>query len=459
MSANVLIRFSHCTVFSSHLVKFFAATAGYLALCEPAYAQSGATPAIDGAALDRAIASTRSELATACGRTIPVRVDSASFIAHPSKPSDVAAPGRSDTELQVDRLAALASSASSHLQALCQKDAALAGKVRSLVVRSYEEAANGKQDAANLYVDRVSVGSRYVFAGKAALRRGYTIYLFEGGTLSAYCDYSEGCTETDLRGVPGIGVGTGTAINSEESLRGGTKDGAGGCVAVDGEQICAKGSLGFAAAVESGDCSQGKTTRIAVDCQQRLAAVKSFHAEGCAIAPAHAAVLQRGSGFGGHTPNAFFVSLLKRLQDCNDAEQLRTVLDARWIPDYRTLRVGGEGQEETVLHSKIRKSVFAACSALRPRISDEHLIGLLYHCAAAADGSLLSYPWPTRKDDQARLLRAQESRVKAERRDDAAAHADFERRKGLPMAASLCRGSGKKMASCISACRKNYTCR
>ena len=59
----------------------------------------------------------------------------------------------------------------------------------------------------------MSTGSRYVFAGKAGLRRGYTVYHLDSGILSAYCDYSEGCTETDLREVqPGqaVGVGGGT---------------------------------------------------------------------------------------------------------------------------------------------------------------------------------------------------------------------------------------------------------
>ena len=453
----------HYTVFAPLLVSIFAAanwSAGGPKHGGTAYAQSSKAPSIDHSALDRALATTRSELAAACGRDIPIRVDIGSFIKHPFKPSERDVGSRSDPELQVERLADLGSSFSSHMQALCRKDSGLAGKVRSLVVRTHEEVADGKQDTVNIYVDRMSTGNRYVFAGKAGLRRGYTVYHLESGILSAYCDYSEGCTETDLRGVPGLGVGAGTAINSDESPRGGTKDTSGGCVSVDGEQVCARGSLGFAAAVESGDCSKAKTTRIAAECQQRLAAVKSFHAEGCAIAEAHAAVVQQGSGFGGHTPNAFFVSLLKRLQECKDAEQLRTVLDARWVPNYQTLRIGGEGHEdETELHGKIRQSVFAACSALRPRISDGRLIGLLYHCAAAADGSLLSYPWPSRKEDQARLRSAQAARIGADRRDDAAAHADFERRKGLPMAATLCRGSGKKMASCISNCRKNYTCR
>lgn len=452
-----------CTVFAPLLLSVLTSAdwiKGGPAHSGTAYAESGQASSIDSAALDRALATTRSELAAACGRDIPIRVDIGSFIKHPFKPSERDVASRSDPELQVERLASLGSSFSSHMQALCRKDSGLAGKVQSLVVRTYEEVADGKQDTANIYVDRMSTGSRYVFAGKAGLRRGYTVYHLESGILSAYCDYSEGCTETDLRGVPGLGVGAGTAINSDDGPRGGTKDGSGGCVSVDGEQVCARGSLGFAAAVESGDCSKAKTTRIAVECRQRLAAVKSFHAEGCAIAEAHAAVVQQGSSFGGHTPNAFFVSLLKRLQACNDAEQLRTVLDARWVPNYRTLRIGGEGQEEEIeLHGKIRKSVIAACSALRPRISESRLIGLLYHCAAAADGSLLSYPWPSRNQDQARLRSAQSARIEGDRRDSAASHADFERRKGLPMAATLCRGSGRKMASCITNCRKNYTCR
>lgn len=188
--------------------------------------------------------------------------------------------------------------------------------------------------------------------------------------------------------------------------------------------------------------------------------VVAFRVEGCAVAQAHAEVIQHGSGFGGHTPNAFFVSVLSRIQDCHDADQLRTVLDARWVVNHRTLTVGGEGyEEETALHRKIRKSVFAACSALRPRIADDRLIGLLYHCAAAADGSLQSYPWPSRKEDESRLRSAQKARIGAEQRDSAAAHADFERRKDLPMAATVCRSAGKKLGSCMSACRKNYTCR
>lgn len=425
-----------------------------------AYAQSGKTPSVDQGALDQALASTRSELTAACGRNLPLRIDIDNFIKHPYQPSGREQASGANPELAVDRLASLGSSFSSHMQALCQKDSALAGKVRSLVVRSYEAVANGKLDSAFTYVDQMSVGNRYIFDGKAGLQRGHTVYLLDNGVLSAYCDYSEGCTETDLRGVPGLGVGAGTAITSDDGPRGGTKDDGNGCISVDGEQICARGTLGFAAAVESGDCSKAKATRIAVDCRLRLAAVKSFHVEGCAIAQAHAAVLKQGSGFGGHTPNAFFVSLLKRLQECNDADQLRTVLDARWLPNYQTLKIGGEGYEdETELHGKIRKSVFAACSALRPRISESHLTGLLYHCAAAADGSLMSYPWSTRKEDQARLRSAQAARIAANRRDAAAAHDDFERRKNLPMAATFCRGHGQKTARCMTNCRKNYTCR
>jgi hypothetical protein len=76
-----------------------------------------------------------------------------------------------------------------------------------------------------------------------------------------------------------------------------------------------------------------------------------------------------------------------RLQACKDAAQLRRVLDARWQPDFRTLRIGGAGYEdETALHAKIRGSVVAAGSALRPSIADAQLTGLLYHCAAAAAG-------------------------------------------------------------------------
>ncbi len=423
-----------------------------------AVAQS-ASASLDRAAIDRALAPAQSELNAACGRALPLRIDTASFVSHPPKPSERDAAAGITVSLSEERLAALGTAFSGHMGALCRKDAALAGKVRSLIVRSYEQVAAGKQDSANIYVDRESVGSRFIFSGKAGLRRGYTVYHFEDGVLSAYCDYGESCTETDLRGVPGLGTGTGTAINSDEGGRGGEKTG-GGCVAVDGEQICATGSLGFAAAVESGDCSKAKSTRIAVACRQRLQAVKSFPASGCAIADAHEKVVQQGSAFGGHTPNAFFVALLKRLQACKDAAQLRRVLDARWQPDFRTLRIGGAGYEdETALHAKIRGSVVAACSALRPAIDDAQLTGLLYHCAAAADGSLASYPWSTRQADEARLRAARAGRIEQERRGDAAMRADFERRRDLPMAQTYCRGTGRKQAACIMACRKNFTCR
>ena len=195
----------HYTVFAPLLVSVFAAanwSEGGPTHGGTAYAQSGKVPSIDHAALDRALATTRSELAAACGRDIPIRVDIGSFIKHPFKPSERDAASRSDPELQVERLADLGSSFSSHMQALCRKDSGLAGKVRSLVVRTYEEVADGKQDTANIYVDRMSTGNRYVFAGKADLRRGYTVYHLESGILSAYCDYSEGCTETDLRYQP-----------------------------------------------------------------------------------------------------------------------------------------------------------------------------------------------------------------------------------------------------------------
>lgn len=424
----------------------------------PAAAQSGGT-SLDRAAIDRALAPAQSELNAACGRALPLRIDTASFVAHPPKPSERDAAAGVTVSLNEERLAALGTAFSGHVQALCRKDAALAGKIRSLIVRSYEQVAGGKQDSANIYVERESVGSRYIFSGKAGLRRGYTVYHFEDGVLSAYCDYAESCTETDLRGVPGIGVGTGTAVNSDDGGRGGEKTG-GGCIAVDGEQICATGALGFASAVESGDCSKAKSTRIAVACRQRLAAVKSFPATGCALADAHDQVVQQGSAFGGHTPNGFFVALLKRLQACKDAAQLRRVLDARWQPDFRTLRIGGAGYEdETALHAKIRGAVVAACSALRPSIADAQLTGLLYHCAAAADGSLLSYPWSTRQADEARLRSARDGRIAQERRSDAAAHADFDRRRDLPMAQTYCRGAGRKQAACIQACRKNFTCR
>lgn len=428
-------------------------------LASAAYAQPQSAANLDAASIARELAPAGSELAAACGRPLPLRVDTGSFIKHP--PKSTAADGSSGPAIEVNsaRLVSLGSDFASHVQALCKKDAALASKVSALVVRSYEEVADGKQDSAPIYVDRTSVGNRYIFRGKAALRRGYTVYHLEGGVLAAYCDYSEGCTETDLRGVPGLGVGAGTAINSDDGPRDGAKDG-GGCVSVDGEQVCARGTLGFPAAVESGDCSKARSTRIAVACRQRLAAVKSFRATGCAIAEAHAAVVKEGSGFGGHTPNAFFVGLLKKLEECRDAEQLRSVLDDRWLPDYRTLRIGGEGHEdETELHARIRKSVVAACSALRPRISEPRLIGLLYHCAAAAGGSLAPYQWPTKKADQKRLQNAQSTRATAEQRNDAASAADAARRRDLPMAQTYCRGSGKKMAHCILTCRKNYTCR
>lgn len=450
------------TLFPLALSVFASATAlhgGRPGLGSAAYAQPQSAASIDAAVLARELMPVGSALAAACGRPLPLRVDTASFIKHPpgaSTPEGSSGPG---PEINVERLVSLGSDFASHVQALCKKDAVLAGKVTSLVLRSYEEVADGKQDSAPIYVDRMSVGNRYIFRGKAALRRGYTVYHLEAGVLAAYCDYSEGCTDTDLRGVPGLGVGSGTAINSEDGPRGGSKDG-GGCVSIDGEQVCASGTLGFSAAVESGDCSKARATRIAVACRQRLAAVKAFRAEGCAIAEAHAAVVKEGSGFGGHTPNAFFVGLLKKLQECRDAEQLRSVLDDRWLPDYRTLRIGGEGHEdETELHGRIRKSVVAACSALRPRISEPRLTGLLYHCAAAAGGSLASYPWPTRKADQARLESAQSARAAAERRSDAASAADAARRRNLPMAQTYCRGSGNKMAHCILTCRKNYTCR
>jgi hypothetical protein len=413
---------------------------------------------MDSAAIARELSSVGSELTAACGRPLPLRVDTGSFIKYPPQSAPDRS-SRSGPEVSSERLVSLASSFASHVQALCKKDAALAGKVSALVVRSYEEVADGQQDSAPIYVDRMSVGNRYIFRGKAALRRGYTVYHLESGVLAAYCDYSEGCTETDLRGVPGLGVGAGTAINSDDAPRGGAKDG-GGCVSVDGEQVCARGTLGFPAAVESGDCSKARSTRIAVACRQRLAAVKSFRAEGCAIAEAHAALVKAGSDFGGHTPNAFFVGLLKKLEACRDAEQLRSVLDDRWLPNYRTLRIGGQGHEdETELHDRIRKHVVAACSALRPRISEPRLVGLLYHCAAAAGGSLAPYPWSTKKADQARLQSAQSSRTAAERRDDAAAAQDAARRRDLPMAQTYCRGSGKKMARCMLSCRKSYTCR
>lgn len=424
----------------------------------PAAGQAGAPP-LDRAAIDRALAPAQSELNAACGRTLPLHVDTTSFLSHPAQPTGRDVSAGSTAPLSEERLAALGTSFAEHMQALCRKDAALAGKVRSLTVRSYEQVASGNQDSDNIYVDRESVGNRYVFSGKAALRRGYTVYHFENGVLSAYCDYSEGCTQTDLRGVPGLGTGTGTAINSDAGGRGSDKTG-GGCVAVDGEQICATGSLGFSAAVESSDCSKAKSTRIAVACRQRLAAVKSFPATGCALADAHDQVVQQGSAFGGHTPNAFFVALLKRLQTCKDAGQLRRVLDARWQPDFRTLRIGGAGYEDdTALHAKIRGSVVAACSALRPAIAEAQLTGLLYHCAAAADGSLLSYPWATRQADEARLRSARNGRIEQERRGDAAARADAERRRDLPMAQTYCRGAGRKLAACMQSCRKNFTCR
>ena len=428
-----------------------------LRMLATAHAQS--QPPVDGAALDRELASARAGLASACGRPLRLKVEVESFVSHPPKPSDRTGASPSAPQISSERLVSYGSNFASYVQDLCQKDKALAGRITSLVMRSYDEVADGNLDSSPIYIEQLSVGHRYIFRGKAGLQRGHTVYLFESGTLTAYCDLDEGCTDTDLRGVPGIGVGAGTAINSDDGPRGGSKDG-GGCVSVDGEQICGKGSLGFAAAVERGDCTQAKSPRIAVACRQRLAAVKSFRAEGCAIAEPHAAVVKAGGSFGGHTPNDFFVSLLKRIQGCNDAEQLRSVLDDRWLPDHKTLRIGGEGHEdETELHQKIRKSVVAACSTLRPKISEKRLIGLLYHCAAAAGGSLASYSWPTAKADQARLREAQTARIDADRRGDAARHADFDRRKDLPMAASYCRSAGKKMAHCFQSCRKNYTCR
>ena len=73
-----------------------------------AYAQPQSGASLDVAALARELTPVGSELAAACGRPLPLRVDTASFIKHPPGSSIPVGSSRPGPELSTARLVSLA---------------------------------------------------------------------------------------------------------------------------------------------------------------------------------------------------------------------------------------------------------------------------------------------------------------------------------------------------------------
>ena len=261
-----------------------------------------------------------------------------------------------------------------------------------------------------------------------------------------------------MRAIPGLGIGAGTALNVADRDRSKSKLGP-GCVAVDGEEICGSGSLGFAEAVESGDCNQSDSPRTTIACRKRLAVVKELAID-CKIGKTYQALVNEGESER-HIPNAVFEQTLKKLPSCpNGGNILVDVLYTRWDYSSQSFKMRLE-ESERALVSKLNKAVMTACSALRPTVADRDVLSpenrestvlteFLYRCAVAAGGSLSPYSWKTKAADIALLRREQSDRRAA----DAETRAENAAR---PPAAVYC--AGHVTAKCMSRCFKAKLCR
>ena len=430
---------------------------------------------IDAAAVERALGPMRQEVSAACGFALDVRVDVPSFVSH-KLPRGMSPIGEQEVIKTLTTLIP-------YIVDLCQVEPAMAKRVTGVILHSDEAVAGGTVDYGTEYVDRRNVGSRYIVGGKAALRGFNGIYMFEAGVISVYASpvtyfpslIGEFTKTRDrerpnfLRAIPGLGIGAGTALNVADRDRSKSKLGP-GCVAVDGEEICGSGSLGFAEAVESGDCNQSESPSVNIACRKRLAAIKELAID-CKIGETYQAMVNAG-GNQGYVPSAFFERVLKKLPSCpNGGNLLVDVLYPRWDYSSQSLKMRLEDTEHA-LHQKLNKAVMAACSALRPTVADRRVLSpenrestvlteFLYRCAVVAGGSLAPYSWKTKSADIALLRRDQSERRAgdAETRVENSARrsAEEQRKQGLPSAYMYCKGRVQK--DCMRKCLQAKVCR
>lgn len=419
---------------------------------------------INAAAVESALVPMRKEVAAACGPALDLRADVPSFVTH-KLPYGMSPIGEKEVIRTYTSLVP-------YIVELCQLEPAMAKRVTAVVLRSSDAVEGGTLDYGTVYVDRRSVGSRYVVGGKAALRGSNGTFMFEAGVLSVYTGagdrfgpmFSDFTKERDrerpnfLRAIPGLGIGAGTALNVADRDRSKSKLGP-GCVAVDGEEICGSGSLGFAEAVESGDCNQSDSPRTTIACRKRLAAVKELVID-CKIGKTYQALVNEGESER-HIPNAVFEQILKKLPSCpNGGNILVDVLYTRWDYSSQSFKMRLE-ESERALVSKLNKAVMTACSALRPTVAERDVLSpenrestvlteFLYRCAVVAGGSLSPYSWKTKAADIALLRREQSERRVA----DAETRAENAAR---PPAAVYC--AGHVTVKCMSRCKKVKLCR
>ncbi len=430
---------------------------------------------IDAAAVESALLPMRQEVSSACGFALDLRVDVPSFVTHKLP--------RGMNPIGAKEVIRTMTSLVPYVVDLCRVDPAMAKRVVGVTLRSNEAVEGGTLDYGTEYVDRRSVGSRYVVGGKAALRGTNGTFMFDAGMISVYTSpgdlfpplYSEFTKARDrerpnaLRAIPGLGIGAGTALNVADRDRSQSKLGP-GCVAVDGEEICGGGSLSFAEAVEAGDCNQSASPSITIACRRRLAAIKELAID-CKIGETYQAMVN-ASGNTRYAPTSFFEQVLKKLPSCpNGGNILVDVLYTRWDYSSQSLRMRLE-PTELALNQKLNRAVMAACSALRPTVADRRVLSpenrestvlteFLYRCAVVAGGSLAPYAWKTKSADIA-LLRKDQSERRAgdaeSRVEDAARRsAEEERKRGLPSAYTYCKGKVQK--DCMRKCLQAKVCR
>ena len=430
---------------------------------------------IDAAAVESALVPIRKEVSAACGFALDLRVDVPSFVVH-KLPRGMQPVGEKEVIRTLTSLVP-------YVVDLCQVEPAMAKRVTGVVLRSSEAVEGGTLDYGSEYVDRRNVGSRYVVGGKAALRGSNGTFMFEAGVLSVYTApgdlfapmFSEFTKARDrerpnfLRVIPGLGIGAGTALNVADRDRSKSKLGP-GCVAVDGEEICGSGSLGFAEAVESGDCNQSESPSVNIACRKRLAAIKELAID-CKIGETYQAMVNAG-GNEGYVPSAFFERVLKKLPSCpNGGNLLVDVLYPRWDYSSQSLKMRLDDTEHA-LHQKLNKAVMAACSALRPTVADRRVLSpenrestvlteFLYRCAVVAGGSLAPYSWKTKSADIALLRRDQSERragdAETRAENSARRSAEEQRKQGLPSAYMYCKGRVQK--DCMRKCLQAKVCR
>jgi len=441
-------------------------------ISSPAFALSSET--IDAAAVESAVQPLRAEVAAACGRPIDLRVDVPSLAAH--KFSSGAKPAGTDDVLRTMR------SLVPYVVDLCSLEPAMAKRVTAVLLRSDSLVDGGTQNYTSEYIDRESVGYRYVVNGKAGLRGNSGTYMFEAGVISVYTwpgvtlgrlysefDKTRRERPNPMRAIPGLGTGAGTALNVSDRERSKSKLGQ-GCVAIDGEEICGSGTLEFSEAVEAEDCSQSSGPGVAIDCRKRLAAIKDFTFN-CKLDEQYKDIVAAG-GNHGYTPSSFFIRVLKQLESCpNGGNQLVNILFTRWDYNSQTLKVRSDELTRT-LDQKVNKAIVAACGALRTKVIERDLLSpenrdstylteFLYRCAVVAGGSLAPYSWKTKSKDIAFLnkdrqeRRAGDDESRAERAQARAAEAN--RIRNLPLAHVYCQG--RVRYGCIPNCKRAKLCR